>query len=75
MSLSFHKSETAGSKVSSSQAACVGVIKSGKRGQRTAPFKTEMSILEGNAFHGCAGNKLTGMGKSQQHGELMQLIC
>lgn len=75
MSLSFHKSETAGNKVSSSQAACVMVIKLKKRGQRTAAFKTEISILEGDALHGCAGNKLTGMGKSQQHGELMQLIC
>lgn len=75
MSLSFHKIEAAGNKVSSFQAACVMVIKSKKRGQRTAPFKTEMPILEGDALHSCAGNKLTGMGKSQQHGELMQLIC
>lgn len=53
----------------------VRVIKLKKRGRRTAPFKTKMSILEGDALHGCAGNKLTGMGKSQQHGDLMQLIC
>lgn len=75
MSPSFHKSETAGSQVSSSQAACVRVITSKKRGQRTAPFKTELSILEGDVLHDCAGNKLAEMGKSQQHGEFIQLIC
>lgn len=50
MSLSFYRSQAAGSKVSSPGAASIREIKTKQRGQTTAPSTTEAPVSERGPF-------------------------